>query len=351
MNQTLCKFRTRQLISAHFGLRLRSGLTLVELLVVVAIVSILVALILPAVQAARESSRVATCQGHLRQIGLAMNSFESAQRRFPSGGWGYRWVGFSDIGVDVEQPGAWTFSLLPYIEQSEIYQNNVYNTTALRRDANLRSILVAKVRIYNCPSRRDSSPIELTCITCQNPVGLLDGLNHATRSDYAVNAGDGEPDVEDMMFWPLRFSGPSSLVLAQELTKSRRWPNAPKDWSGISFLRKSVNIALIEDGTSNTILVGEKHVSILAYRSGLDVGDNEPMFSGFNNDNHRSTNPKWPFKRDGAQFSVGSFGSAHATSNFVFCDGSIHSIDYKIDPMVFRNFGSRHDGQNSMIPE
>jgi len=93
------------------------GFTLVELLIVIAIIGVLVGLVLSAVQAAREAALRMTCKNNLKQLSLATLNFESAQYRFPAGGWGYQWPGFSDIGGRNGQPGSWNYSILPFMER------------------------------------------------------------------------------------------------------------------------------------------------------------------------------------------------------------------------------------------
>ena len=92
-------------------------MTLVELLVVVAIIATLIGLLLPAVQAARESSRRSKCMANLRQIALACLMHETAQGSLPTGGWGGSWVGDPDRGFDDRQPGGWVFNILDYAEE------------------------------------------------------------------------------------------------------------------------------------------------------------------------------------------------------------------------------------------
>jgi prepilin-type N-terminal cleavage/methylation domain-containing protein len=171
------------------------GFTLVELLVVLAIFGVLIGLLLPAVQAAREASRLATCKSNLKQLGLAMHLFHDAHRRFPSGGWGYQWPGFSDAGGGFfGQPGSWTYTLLPYIEQEPLYQLGRYESPAGGRELELRRRLTTPIGLYHCPSRRSPETFAVAFPTRDLPVGITGSLERTSRIDYAANVGDGDLD-------------------------------------------------------------------------------------------------------------------------------------------------------------
>ena len=92
----------------------RSGFTLLELLVVTAIVVALIGLLMPAVQSARESARLSACSGNLKQLAQAMLHHETSLGYFPSGGWGPDWLPAGDRSADSSQPGGWTFAVLPF---------------------------------------------------------------------------------------------------------------------------------------------------------------------------------------------------------------------------------------------
>lgn len=335
--------------------QLRCGFTLVELLVVIAIMGLLIGLVLTAVETARESARRMQCQSNLKQLGIAAMNFESARRRFPDGGWGFQWQGFADISSAAGQPGSWTYSLLPYLEQTSVYQLGGYHSSSSQRDLDLDRRLIAPVPVYACPSRRSVEPKQFDpgCPGCRLPVGKTTPLTVVSRADYAVNVGDGEPNQSLLMFWPLYFEGPRDLEEANRLTRTNEWPKPPADWTGISWLRRGVQLGELTDGASHVFLFGEKHVMQAGYSNGTDWGDNEPMFSGFNNDNHRSTHPQWPLLRDMRGFmSIGSFGAAHSTGvNFVLADGSVHQLSYGIDSKTYRMLGNRRDGVVVELPE
>src|SRR6476646_4389051 len=168
--------------------RKRRAFTLVELLVVIAIIGILVALLLPAVQAAREASRRTQCKNHLKQLGIAANLFVDTYKFFPSSGWGDWWVGCPDQGMGPHQPGSWAYQLLGFIEETNrAGMGRGFNCD--KSPASLAAIgemVATSVPVFYCPSRRaaQSYPHGPRDIRNYNPPPL------AGKSDYAANLGD-----------------------------------------------------------------------------------------------------------------------------------------------------------------
>ena len=134
-------------------LLLQRGFTLVELLAVITIIGILIALLLPAVQAAREAARMTQCQNNLKQLSLGCLQCEQANGFFPTGGWGYDWVGDADRGQGKRQPGGWLFCILPYLEQRQLSALGAGMPIAQKNAANTWR-MGTSFTIMCCPTRR-----------------------------------------------------------------------------------------------------------------------------------------------------------------------------------------------------
>ncbi len=322
------------------------GFTLIELLVVIAIIGILVSLLLPAVQAVREAARRTQCSNNLKQQGLGFLMHHEQMQYFPSSGWSPGWVGDPNGGFGYHQPGGWIFSILPFIEQQQIWNLGLgqgtapnfqsSNSTNDQRDQ-------SPITTFNCPSRR---PLGLYHNCCQ-PANAGSPATVA-KTDYAANLGDNMTNL-------IYFTSIGSL--SQWNSTSVNWPD-PSTFTGISYIHSQINIAFVRDGTSYTFMVGEKYLNPDHYLDGLDGSDDWSMYTGQQDDINRgtacATQPApspctqyyTPMQDTPGVTSGYLFGSAHAGAfNIAFCDGSIHAIAYEIDQAVYRQLCNRSDGQ------
>jgi prepilin-type N-terminal cleavage/methylation domain-containing protein len=306
-----------------YGRQSRTGMTVIELLVVMAIIGILVGMLLPAVQAAREATRRVVCQNHLKQIGLGFQMHHTTIGWLPTGGWGWDWTGDADRGYDERQPGGWTYNLLPFIEQSDLHDADKGSQGAIKL-SRAADRLQALVELFSCPSRRSG---ELT-VTYQQMFNA-DYREMVAKSDYAVNCGD-QPRNEIS-------GGPPAGTTTP--------PPTPTLETGISFRCSRIGFNAILDGTTHTLCVGEKYLAIDRWGSGTDAADNESMFTGYNNDLFRSTNEIFfPPSVDRHHVVRFSYGSAHpAGFHAVMCDGSVHTYGFEIEKEVYRRLGNRAD--------
>jgi prepilin-type N-terminal cleavage/methylation domain-containing protein len=319
----------------------RPAFTLVELLVVIAIIGILIALLLPAVQAARESARRSQCANNVKQLALAMIHHEDVHKHLPTAGWWGSWVGEPDRGYDIRQPGGWIYNILPFIEQQEIRDmgqglpNNPKWAAFQQRDA-------VTISYLNCPSRRASVPYPNG--SGHTPVNSRRSQRHA-RADYAANAGD-ILRLEDQCghIYP-----PSVAAID---TPRPGWPPTLRDFNGTAYCGAAVKLSSVTDGLSKTYILGERYLNPDDYDTGLDHGDDWSMWSGYQDDLCRSTfydpgtgENRVPLQDTGGLPLDQHFGSAHPTGcHMAFGDGTVHLISYDIDPEVHRRNGHRHDG-------
>lgn len=316
----------------------REAFTLVELLVVIAIIGVLVSLLLPAVQAAREAARRSQCTNNLKQIGLAWQNHLSAHQIFPSGGWDADWVGDPDRGTGRGQPGGWIYQQLPYLEEETLHGQGAGQSEA-NKTKFAALVISTPIAGMNCPTRRQAKPYKNSLKQIN-----ADLTDFVARTDYAANAGDhiwSEPYHETPRSIQQYEEG--YQVKTQELSV----------YTGVCFEMCLIAEKDIVDGTSKTYCVGEKYLRPESYENGADPSDDWAMYSGHQDDNHRVSGrindsgiPEYfPPRRDqpGGEGRV-EFGAAHAaTWQVVYCDGSVHSNTYSIDPEVHRRLCNRDD--------
>ncbi|MGO9108816.1 MAG: DUF1559 domain-containing protein [Thermoguttaceae bacterium] len=328
----------------------RRGFTLVELLVVIAILGILIGLLLPAVQSAREAGRAATCRNNLKQIGLAMQQHETDHGTFPTGGWGWGWVGDADRGNGMEQPGGWIYNILNYMEQQPLHDLGVGTDSQAKLAANaLRN--QTPLAGFLCPTRRAVALYPFTSLAAN-----YNRTDMVAKSDYAANGGDGfSNSVPTTWIWASNCGNPSCGPPAgnfPDVTTLLQKRNQVQEFgpTGVVCALVSTSAAEILDGLTNTYLVGEKYLQPEHYLDGQDAGDNETLYMGYDQDIIRWTSAAPMQDRRGVN-DTRTFGSPHVNGfNACMCDISVRPISYSIDATVHRYLGDKADLQAVQPP-
>ncbi|HUE72821.1 MAG TPA: DUF1559 domain-containing protein [Pirellulaceae bacterium] len=315
-------------------LNLRRAFTLVEVLASLAIIGILIAMMLPAVQHSRESARKIQCASQIRQLAIAFHLHHDSYRHLPTDGWGWGWVAEQQRGAGEAQPGGWCYNILPFIEQEPLHNLAAGGTDAERRQRTAE-LLQTPVSLFYCPSRRIPGKYPYTL---PDPLANCDPVTMAAKTDYAVNAGDS---IISTPYGPLS-SNPGDIA-------SFAWPPYDK-MTGVSFVRSQIHFGELLDGTSQVVMLGEKCLNRLHYSDGTSLGDDQSLFIGDDADIRRWT--MFPPRRDPGNYDeIQLFGSAHdAGANIAFADGSVRSISFSIDQTAWRHLGNRHDGNVVQIP-
>ena len=324
----------------------RIAFTLVELLVVIAIIGVLVALLLPAVQAAREAARRTQCKNNVRQIGLGFLLHEETHRFYPSSGWGYLWTGDPDRGVGMSQPGGWAFSVLPYMEQTAMHSLGKGLPLAEKKEA-LGILKGLPIPMFHCPSRRP--PLAYPSLEISHNTK---SVRNMAKTDYAANGGSHYK------------AAPGPGLFCLEKYPDCGWNYDLKflndQFDGVTGQLSEIKPAQVSDGTSNTLMLGEKYLNPVNYDTGKCGSDNNSVYQGHDRDtirwvpdlqrspDHKEYRLHLPLadtESEDRQYSH-RFGSVHASGfNATYVDGSSHTLNYDIDAEVLYALGVRNDGR------
>jgi prepilin-type N-terminal cleavage/methylation domain-containing protein len=346
--------------------RTRTAFTLVELLVVIAIIGVLVALLLPAVQAAREAARRSQCSNQVRQVALAWQLHHDAHKFFPSAGWGYKWIGDPNLGFGEKQPGSWAYSCLPFMEATALHQKGKGASGTVKRDL-LTELAQTPHAGFYCPSRRPAAAYT------NADAGLGPSINYnfgnpptLARSDYAANLGPitkpvtfGDPPLAPGTGAYTQWAaGPSPTEAEQGKNFATDYIDTFKYCQGVAYQRSEINLKHITDGASNTYMVGEKFVNPDYYDGGRtsdfkekDIGDDQGAWVSDDFDMNRNTGPvnsksglssAPPLADQPGTDGLASFGSAHPGGlQMAMCDASVRTVSYDVDVRVHDALGTR----------
>jgi prepilin-type N-terminal cleavage/methylation domain-containing protein len=361
---------SRLIHRSHGGAPRFRAFTLVELLVVIAIIGILVALLLPAVQAAREAARRSQCQNHLKQIGIGWLNHENTHGILPPSGWSAWVVGDADIGNDSLQPGGWMYQILPFIEEQDLRDvasdGDRFVITVMQRKAALQ-LQSTVIPIFHCPTRQTGQVIPFSMEQPKWTPKNSNRLAEVVCGDYAANAGDNpcglefqkkgqdtpdNPDDDECydMDTVVQWIAPRLKGYYGTLTKITDW--APlNSQSGVNFPGAEMKLSHLKDGTTSTYMVGEKFLDPDAYGdSNINFGHNHSYFQGFDWDTNRWASnfekSMWlPLPDTPGLNRYEMFGSAHpGVWHMVFCDGSVQGMSFDIDGTIHRRLANRFDG-------
>lgn len=345
--------------------------TLVELLVVIAIIGVLVALLLPAVQAAREAARRSQCTNNLKQLGLGMLNHESAKKRFARN---EQFVWKKDGTNGVRSYASHLVMVTPYVEATSLagQLNLDPNATVVPPNQLVNGVPLRQLplAVLTCPSDSKTGVVEADrgFTNAWGTSGLVATTNYS-GSMGAQLMGWGGCDIRNIVGYTGNVYGQNSIAPGDDWFNTTSKPTScanlnsndrgdcpdPATLSGV-FSRSAWAASLreIEDGTSNTIMMGEIRPSTASHNWTRGWTDSEGMWFAttgpinYDTDPENYPDPPPVCRRWDQDFNTAhGFKSMHAGgANFVYCDGSVHFLSEGIDYSNYQRLGARSDGES-----
>jgi prepilin-type N-terminal cleavage/methylation domain-containing protein len=325
-------------------MRSRHGFTLVELLVVIAIIGILIALLLPAVQAAREAARRTQCNNNLKQIGLGLQNYADANRTFPPGTVNHG----ACCGTLSEM--VWTISVLPYLEQTNL--GEIYNYNLPVEDPANVTLLQKPLAVYSCPTDPNLDKLVIPESGPHN--------NQTWRvSAYRGMSGVAHGAAPGYVFWDSSdaISGTATPSLRGVLHWVGKVNNAGNRYyppTATSHVSLGESVSTILDGTSGTLMVGEYSsftnprrstfwgYAYTSYALSAATPESRTLLGDWNK--CVAAGDANPCKR--------AWGSLHpgGLMQFLKCDGSVASVNRNISPPIFVAISTIAGGESMQLP-
>ena len=332
----------------------KSAFTLIELLVVIAIIGVLVGLLLPAVQQAREAARRASCVNNLKQIGVGLHNFNSSQGHFPSGVMCGNGTGSTTPQMGANGGWAWGAMILALCDQQSLADTMQVGNSKVWQDN--KQTGRTSISFYLCPT--DAAPT-----VNEERVRWVGAGTSAGTSNYVGNAGT--KPIKNTL------GVPNSHCAHEDSPENKA--AARSYYTGVLFPRSSMTMAQITDGTSSTFLVGERDYSstqhgdheasnwIGSFGAGwhtepfhynwvtiFDEANSNLQINDYDATSPTNTPDCWPVSGCGDPYGVtdaDSWSSQHpGGAQFVLCDGSVRLVRETISEAVFADLCNRGDG-------
>jgi prepilin-type N-terminal cleavage/methylation domain-containing protein len=329
---------------SHRSHRFRPGFTLVELLVVIAIIGVLVALLLPAVQAAREAARRSSCSNKLRQLAIGLHNFHDTRDKFPPGGQGAVLPVPNPTNTATTFNGtSWIVFNLPFFEQQPLYDLYRFDL-AYSSTENATNVGSKHVSTLFCPSGPDPKKY-------QDPTT-------PTTHYYGVMGPSGAADNFQLVIGGQTFQYRLGSAGANGAWSYHGILSHYQDTTGSISTGRIVRMSDILDGTSNTLLLGEIAVNLPVLIPGTtttQTNQYRTWIRGNSSGSGATKNVRFPlnstFYNGSNNFNDISFGSHHpGGAQFALADASVRFIPQTIDLLIYQASASMNQAENVTLP-